>query len=132
MFFNKQYAESGKIISEGQAIDPDNFLLKRLAIYNDYESKAYEKGLEEIETFFNNPDAKYIWQDYLYYGRLLNKAKQYDQAADALQKAIKESSSHTEIYKDLAEGLSFTDYFTGFSVLFIEEQSRGIMNQIVC
>lgn len=103
LFFNKQYAESGKIISEGQAIDPDNFLLKRLAIYNDYESKAYEKGLEEIETFFNNPDAKYIWQDYLYYGRLLNKAKQYDQAADALQKAIKESSSHTEIYKDLAE-----------------------------
>ena len=83
LFFNKQYAESGKIISEGQAIDPDNFLLKRLAIYNDYESKAYEKGLEEIETFFNNPDAKYIWQDYLYYGRLLNKAKQNDQAADA-------------------------------------------------
>lgn len=67
------------------------------------KAKPTEKGLEEIETFFNNPDAKYIWQDYLYYGRLLNKAKQYDQAADALQKAIKESSSHTEIYKDLAE-----------------------------
>lgn len=103
LFFNKQYAEAEKAINKGQATDPGNFLLKRLAIYNDYETKAYEKGLEEVKTFFNDPDAKYIWQDYLYYGRLLNKAKQYDKAAEALQKAIKENPSHSEIYKDLAE-----------------------------
>ena len=103
LFFNKQYAEAAKVINEGQAIDPDNFLLKRLSIYNSYETNAYEKGLEEINTFFNDPDAKYIWQDYLYYGRLLNKAQQYDKATEALQKVIKENPSHTEVYKDLAE-----------------------------
>ena len=103
LFFNKQYAEASQVINDGQAIDPNNFLLKRLCIYNNYETKAYEKGLEEISTFFNDPDAKYIWQDYLYYGRLLNKAKQYDKAAKALLKAIKENPAHTEVYKDLAE-----------------------------
>lgn len=112
LFFNKQYTEAGQIIREGQALDPENFLLKRLAIYNNYESKAYEKGLEDIKTFFADPEAKYIWQDYLYYGRLLNKAKQYDQAAEALREAIKENPSHTEIYKDLAEVYNNNDNHT--------------------
>lgn len=106
LFFNKQYAAADKVIREGQSLDPKNFLLKRLSIYNAVETKAYEKKLEEINEFFNSPDSKYIWQDYMYYGRLLNELKQYDKAIEAFQKALKENETHQEIYKDLADAYS--------------------------
>lgn len=91
LFFNKQYTDADKVIHEGQALDPKNLLHKRLSIYNAVETKAYEKGLEDINTFFNNLDSEYIWQDYMYYGRFLNESKQYDKAIEALLKALKES-----------------------------------------
>ena len=104
LFFNKQYAEAGKWIEVGKAKDADNFLLKRLCLYNDFETGAYQKGLDEAMTFFKIPNGKFIWQDYLYYGRLLNEAKQYDESLASLEKSqtLAESSSHPEIYKDIA------------------------------
>lgn len=104
LFFNKQYAEAGKIIEEGKATEPDNFLLARLSIYNDFETGAYQKGLDEATAFFAIPNGKFIWQDYLYYGRLLNEAHQYEASLAALEKSrtMSESNVHPEIYKDIA------------------------------
>lgn len=105
LFFNGQYAEAAQIIEQGKAKEPNNFLLKRLSFYNKYETKDYQHGVKESIEFFNAPDAKIIWQDYLYYGRLLGETEQYDQALEALQKALDlcEPNSHPEIYKDIAD-----------------------------
>lgn len=104
LFFDKQYVEAGKRITEGLSKVPDNFLLKRLAFYNDFEMGAYDKGINEAKVFFSVPEGKFIWQDYLYYGRLLNQAKEYDASLAALEKSqlMAENNSHPEILKDIA------------------------------
>ncbi len=105
LFFNKQYDEAARAIAEGKSIDPNNFLLKRLSFYSACETGNYREGLDEATAFFNIPDGKFIWQDYLYYGRLLNKSEQYEQSLVALQKAqaLCNSDTHPEIYKDIAD-----------------------------
>ena len=104
LFFDKQYAEASKMIEEGKAKATDNFLLNRLAFYNDFETGSYDKGVSEAKAFFSIPDGKFIWQDYLYYGRLLNQAKEYEASLSALEKAqtMSDNNSHPEIYKDIA------------------------------
>lgn len=103
LFFNKQYTDAARYINEGLTREPDNFLLKRLSFYNDCETKAYGNGLEIARSFFQTSDGKFIWQDYLYYGRLLNENKEYDQAVAALNKALQDNNTHPEIYKDIAD-----------------------------
>lgn len=102
LFFDKQYADAANRLNEGLSIDPNRFLLKRLCFYNAYEIKDYEKGLQLASSFFNTTNEKFIWQDYLYYGRLLNAAKMYDESLAALNKAIEMDNTHFDIYKDMA------------------------------
>ncbi|WP_099464071.1 tetratricopeptide repeat protein [Parabacteroides provencensis] len=103
LFFSGKFADAGKIVEKSLVSDPDNFLAKRLNIYNSYETKAYDKGLELAQSFFAIPNGKFIWQDYLYYGKLLKASGQYDKALEAMQKAIEQSTSHVEIYKEIAD-----------------------------
>ena len=104
LFFDKQYGKAAEVLAKGKTMDPDNFLLKRLSFYDACETGKYQEGLDEANEFFQTPDGKFIWQDYLYYGRLLNKAKQYDQSLAALQQAqvLSSNNAHPEIYKDIA------------------------------
>lgn len=104
LFFDKQYDKAAEVLAKGKAMDPDNFLLKRLSFYDACETGKYQEGLDEATAFFRIPDGKFIWQDYLYYGRLLNEAKQYGRSLAALQQAqaLSDSHAHPEIYKDIA------------------------------
>lgn len=102
LFFNKQYPEAAGIIEKGLSLAPDNFLLQRLNMYNAYETKAYDAGMRQANSIFNASNEKFIWQDYLYYGRLLNATKQYEQALKNLQKVLTLTDSHNEVYQDLA------------------------------
>ena len=104
LFFDKQHGKAAEVLVKGKAMAPDNFLLKRLSFYNACETGKYQEGLDEAVAFFQTSDGKFIWQDYLYYGRLLNEARQYDQSLTALlqAQALCDSNAHPEIYKDIA------------------------------
>lgn len=77
--------EAGEVIAKGLSTEPDNFLLQRFNMYNAFETKDYDNGIQQADRFLNTPNSKFIWQDYLYQGRLLELA-----------------DNHNEIYKDIA------------------------------
>ena len=67
----------------------DNFLPQRLNLYNAFETKDYDNGIQQTSGFFNTPNGKFIWQDYLYQDRLLNATQQYEPSLENLSKAVK-------------------------------------------
>ncbi|WP_455664841.1 tetratricopeptide repeat protein [Phocaeicola sp.] len=104
LYLNKDYAQSLDVAQKGLALAPENHVLKRLAMYDDLELKEYDAGLEAAATFFSNagnPDCVYL--DYVYFARLLEADKQYDEAIAQFHKALAMDQSHTEIYKDLSD-----------------------------
>ena len=70
--------EDGEVIAKGLSTEPDNFLPQRLNLYNAFETKDYDNGIQQTSGFFNTPNGKFIWQDYLYQDRLLNATQQYE------------------------------------------------------
>ena len=46
--------------------------------------------------------------DYVYFARLLEADKQYDEAVAQFDKALSMDKSHTEIYKDISDAVSYT------------------------
>jgi len=103
LYFTKEYAKSLDEIKRILAQDPNNVVMHRLQAYNNYELGNYEVGLQEIDKFFALiPKEQTIALDYIYYGRLLDKNKQPDQAIDAFKKALELDDSKVEIYKEIA------------------------------
>ena len=104
LFLAKDYAKSLDVVNKGLLREPDNLILKRLAMYDNYELKEYNKGVAAAEKFFDrseNPD--YVYLDHLYYGRLLNALKKSDKAVAHYEKALKMETSKPEIWKELSE-----------------------------
>lgn len=104
LFLAKDYTKSLDVVKKGLLRDPGNLILKRLAMYDNYELKAYEEGLEAAGTFFSQPEnPDYVYLDHLYYGRLLNALKQSDKALAHYEKALKMEPDKAEIWKELSE-----------------------------
>lgn len=104
IYLNKDYAQSLDIVKKGLAIAPENHVLKRLAMYDNFELKDYKSGLEAAATFFSNPDnPDCVYLDYVYFARLLEADKQYEEAVAQFDKALSMDQSHAEIYKDISD-----------------------------
>lgn len=106
LYLNKDYAQSLDMVNKGLAMEADNHLLKRLKMYDLYETKAYTEGIQASDVFFadpNNPD--YVYMDYLYRGRLYAANNEVDKAMVEFDKAMKadEKSEHPEIAKEVSE-----------------------------
>ena len=101
LYLNKDYAQSLDMVKKGLELAPENHVLKRLAMYDYLELKDYKTGLEAAATFFGNPD--YVYLDYVYFARLLEADKQYEEAVVQFNKALSMDKSHTEIYKDISD-----------------------------
>lgn len=104
LFLAKDYQKSLDVVTKGLNKDPENVVLKRLAMYDNFELKNYEQGALAAEKFFGQtetPDAVYL--DYLYYGRLLNALRKSDQAIAHYEKALKMEAGKPEIWKELSE-----------------------------
>lgn len=106
LYLNKDYAQSLDMVNKGLAMEADNHLLKRLKMYDLYETKAYTEGIQASDVFFadpNNPD--YVYMDYLYRGRLYAANNEVDKAMVEFDKAMKadEKSEHPEIAKEASE-----------------------------
>ena len=104
LYLNKEYSQSLEETKEGLAVAPDNLILNRLAMYDNYELEAVDEGLEAARAFFALPDAENrVYLDYVYYGRLLDAKEQYAEAIGQYQKALELNVQHPEIYKAMAE-----------------------------
>ncbi len=104
LYFNKQYDEAGKMVKEGIAMEPDNFVLNRLQMYVAANTQDHANGLQYAQKFFsmkkNGKD--YLAKDYAMYALILKDAKQYDEAIAQYQKALTIDPSAIEYYKDMA------------------------------
>ena len=104
LFYNKNFDKSVQVAMEVLKKNPKNFVMRRLLMYNAVELKKYNLAADYANTFMNEGDgAKYIYLDYVYYGRLLSalgeKAKGYQQ----LEKALEIDPSRIEMYKELGD-----------------------------
>ena len=95
--------------------EPDNFLPQRLNLYNAFETKDYDNGIQQTSGFFNTPNGKFIWQDYLYQDRLLNATQQYEPSLENLSKAVK-----------LAEYYRYLGYFYYLKKIWTIQKYTGI------
>ena len=104
LYLNKDYAPSLDMAEKGLELAPENHVLKRLAMYDNLELKDYTAGLEAAATFFANPaNPDYVYLDYIYFARLLEADKQYEEAVAQFDKALSMDQSHTEIYKEISD-----------------------------
>ncbi len=104
LFLAKDYARSLDIVKRALLKDPENHVLKRLMMYNNYELKQTKEGLAAADLFFEDPqNPDYVYLDYLYHARLLDIAGQADQAVLQYEEALRADSSRIEIWKELAE-----------------------------
>ncbi len=104
LYLNKDYAQSLNMAKKGLELAPENHVLKRLAMYDNLELKEYQAGLEAAATFFANPaNPDYVYLDYIYFARLLEADKQYEEAVAQFDKALSMDQLHTEIYKEISD-----------------------------
>ena len=104
LYLNKDYAPSLDMAEKGLELAPENHVLKRLAMYDNLELKDYTAGLEAAATFFANPaNPDYVYLDYIYFARLLEADKQYEEAVAQFDKALSMDQLHTEIYKEISD-----------------------------
>ena len=105
LFLSKDYAESLETATKGLALNPEDHLMKRLLMYNNYEMKKYPEGIAAAEKFFAVEDTtNFVYLDYMYYGRLLLTQKQDSQALEQYNKALAldPNGEHPEIQKELS------------------------------
>lgn len=108
LYFKERYDEAHKLIQEGIAKDPDNFVLNRLLMYNALETNNIEQGIAIGNKFFalDKKDNDYIARDYMTYAKLLNENDEFDKALAQYELAIKLDPSQFDIFKEIAETLS--------------------------
>ena len=104
LFFDKKYQESLDLVDKMIVKNPNDFILKRLAMYDNYELKNYDKALTAAETFMNTPgNPQFNTQDYIIYANILIENKLADKAIPVLEKAISLDQEKIELYKELSE-----------------------------
>ncbi|MDU1889120.1 MAG: tetratricopeptide repeat protein [Dysgonomonas sp.] len=106
LYFTKQYDESKKVIADGLSKDANSFVLNRLLMYNDNDLADYQGGLAAGDKFFSIPvtdtTMKYLPQDYMAYGKILNETGNKTKAIEQYEKAIKLDPSKIDLYKEIA------------------------------
>lgn len=105
LFLLKDYAGSLAVIYRALEQAPDDVVLRRLAMYDAYELKMYDDGIQAADRFFSTPaiDTACVYLDYLYYGRLLSANHHLDKAIEHYRKALLMEPSKREIWMELSD-----------------------------
>lgn len=92
LYFNKNYDASQEALAKA----PVNTVSNRLKMYNLYEQNKFDESILLAEKLVTTaPKADLIYQDYAYYGEMLNKTKQYADAAKYFELAYQLDSTRT-------------------------------------
>jgi tetratricopeptide (TPR) repeat protein len=123
LFFSKDYERAMTLINILLETNPELSILYRIKAYIDYETGNYSDGLVALETFFEKHDtAKFIAQDFAYYGRLLIKNNRDSLGTLELETALRMDSTKVDLYDDLARSYSKQKKF---------QQSIDVYNKMI-
>lgn len=119
LFLSKKYTEAQSKIQELIGKGVNKTYMYRLIGYSAYETKEYQKALDNMRLFFSKEkDAdKYIPEDYLYTGKIMSalagqdaaNAQMYNDSADYYFNKVvtmDTSSNKSEMYRKIAEGFN--------------------------
>jgi len=106
LYFNKEYAKAGELISSMLADDPSNPVLLRLKGYTSFQLNKDADGLDAMKKFFELRSVvdtnKVIFTDYEYYGRLLGRTGNDSLGVINLTKAYEMDTTQTGLLEDIA------------------------------
>ncbi len=105
LYFDKKYEESLTLIEQALPEEPDNLILNRFAMYDNFALENFEQAADFGKAFMNNPaNAKFLTsQDYMVYGGALKELDRPEEYVAALEAAVKADPSKPEIYKELSD-----------------------------
>ncbi len=104
LYFMQDYAKSLEKAEIALKKMPDNFIMKRIQMYDVYELGDMERAFELGAAFFRSkkPTDEYIAQDYITYAKVLSRKKLDEQAIEYYQKALEKDPKQVDLYKDIA------------------------------
>jgi tetratricopeptide (TPR) repeat protein len=103
LFLTKDYSSALNLINEVKSSQPDKYVMYRLAGYSYYETGEYDKGLQELNTFFIKADPKRILgSDYEYLGKLYQKKGNDSLMIVNYEKAVSIDTSKRYLLGDIA------------------------------
>lgn len=113
LYFTQNYQQSLDKVQYALKVNPNNFVMKRIEMYNNFELGNFDKTLGLGQAFFNSKGEKdeYISQDYIVYGRTLQKAKQDSLAIIYLVKAIELDNTKSELYKEISSSYEKSEQY---------------------
>lgn len=103
LFLTKDYSGALNLINEVKSNQPDKYVMYRLAGYSYYETGEYDKGLQELTTFFSKADPKRILgSDYEYLGKLYQKKGNDSLMIVNYEKAVSIDTSKRDLLGEIA------------------------------
>ncbi|MHB9055356.1 MAG: tetratricopeptide repeat protein [Paludibacteraceae bacterium] len=99
LYFNKDYAGSLSALSNS----PVNTVTNRLKMYNLHDQGKFDEAIPVAQTLINTTNkSELIYQDYSYFAEMLNKTKDYANAAKYYELAYQTDSTHKGAVTDIA------------------------------
>ena len=105
LFYGKRYDESLALAKDILSRDPQNFVIRRIVMYDNYELGNMEAAEQAAVEFLGmDPgDNVFTARDYLTYGDILLKEKKYDEAIAQYEKAYELDNTRTDVLKVLSD-----------------------------
>jgi len=89
LYLTKKYPEALAEVNKVLAAEPSNLTMNRLKAYTLYETNDYAGAATAMDQYMKvAPAEKIIPEDYVYQGKILNKAGRGSEALAVMQKAI--------------------------------------------
>ncbi len=120
LFYGKRYNESLDLAREILANDPNNFVLRRVVMYNNYAMGNLDAAEAAAIDFFNteNGNNQFIVRDYTTFGDLLIKQKKYEEAVAQYEKAYETDTTRHDLLKVLSDAYERNKDFVNALVSF--------------
>ncbi|MEG2164164.1 MAG: hypothetical protein RRY55_06770, partial [Bacteroidales bacterium] len=105
LYFDKKYEESLTLIEQTLLDDPDNLILNRFAMYDNFELENYEQAVGFGKKYIDNSNnTKYLTsQDFMVYGKVLKALNKPSEYVAAFEGAVKIDPLKAELYKELSD-----------------------------
>ncbi len=110
LFQSQEYDKVLELAGAELNKNPNNMVMRRLAMYSLFESKKYEEGIKHGDHLMKN-NKNFIPRDHIYYARLLNKIKRNDEAIRQFKEAIELDPENMDLYKELAQAFESNEQY---------------------
>lgn len=104
-YFTENYDESMRLLEEGLAKNPNDFVLNRLLMYNSNTTKDFQTGLAVGDKFFNLPLEKgdtILAQDYKTYANILSETGNKAKALEQYMKVVELDPTNAKLQQEMA------------------------------